>query len=118
MELASVTISALWGWADSPPTPTSDAQGHLLVGHLVAREQLDPFLHTGPHGAGWGRLTAQWTPKFIPDFAHCPNTVKTQSSSELRVEGSPSWEAWGCSAELSGHRQPGAPGWNVRVCAY
>ena len=45
MELASVTISALWGWADSPPTPTSDAQGHSLVGHLVAREQLDTFLH-------------------------------------------------------------------------
>ena len=26
-----MTISALWGWADSPPTPTSDAQGHSLV---------------------------------------------------------------------------------------
>ena len=94
-----MTISALWGWADSPPTPTSDAQGHSLMGHLVAREQLDTFLHPGPHGGGWARVAAQWTLKFIRDFAHYPNMAKTQSCAELRVEGSPSWEAWGRWAE-------------------
>ena len=92
MELASMTISALWGWADSPPPP------HQMLKD-THWEQLDTFLHTSPHGAGWGRVTAQWTPKFIPDFAHCPNTVKTQLSAKLRVEGSPSWEAWVRSAE-------------------
>ena len=69
------------------------------MGHLVAREQLDTFLHPGPHGGGWARVAAQWTPKFIRDFAHYPNMAKTQSCAELRVEGSPSWEAWGCWAE-------------------
>lgn len=72
-----MTISALWGWADSPPPP------HQMLKD-THWEQLDTFLHTSPHGAGWGRVTAQWTPKFIPDFAHCPNTVKTQLSAGLR----------------------------------
>lgn len=108
-----MTISALWGWADLPPPP------HQMLKD-THWEQLDTFLHTGPHGAGWGRVTAQWTPKFTPDFAHCPNTVKTQLSAELRVEGVSFLGGMGAlgRAMFSGHRQPGAPGWNVRVCAY
>lgn len=90
------------------PTP------HQMLRTLTAEQHPGLLAHRPPR-CRLGQVTAQWTPKFIPVFAHCPNTVKTQLSAELRVEGLPSWGGMG-GARQSHAQRPQAAGCSRVEC--
>lgn len=87
-----------------------------------------PACPPGPTVPAGAKSLDSGPPRFIRDFAHCPNRAETRPSAELRVEGSPSWEAWGARQSHAQRQQvawcsnaspaPGRVREGVRVCAY